>query len=207
MALYNPFDRNEFSLAQVSLIFGPKSDSVKAQKTKELNPDLYRRLKIEAINTYHLLGPDAMPEPIAPYTKAPTHVAPTSFSDAELLSLPGMDEASLVALFKGSSDKHAIRSGNNAGQLAISDPKKYAVAKRCAQLRGILHDPNKNRQQAPEPPSGSFQLSDALCEKALLPKGSYMDSDSYGKLLLTLNEREVANAEAAAKSDADAKVS
>jgi hypothetical protein len=196
---YNPFADRKYSREQLLAVFGPKP-TVNVTRLYNESPQIYREMKLQAMDE-HLLGPDSLPIQPAPYTKAPTHVAPTSFSDAELLSLPGMDEASLVALFKGSSDKHAIRSDNNLGNLVISDPNKYAVSKRAAQLRGILHDPNKNKNQEPVQPSGSFMLSDSLCEKAQLPKGCYMDSDSYGKLILTLNEREVAKAEAAAKSE------
>jgi hypothetical protein len=196
---YNPFADRKYSREQLLAVFSSKP-TVNVTRLYNENPTMYKEMKLQAMEE-HLLGPDSMPIQPAPYIKAATHVAPTSIADAELLSLPGMDVASLTALFKGSPDKHAIRNHNNAGQLAISDPNKYAASKRAAQLRGILHDPNKTRNQEPVQPSGSFMLSDSLCEKAQLPKGSYMDADSYGKLVLTLNAREVAKEEAAAKSE------
>jgi hypothetical protein len=188
MAKFNPFTNTPaFTREQVSLLFGPNSNSQVANETAIKNPELYSSVKAEAVRL-GLLSPGSVLEKPAPYVKTPTQPAATSLDDATLLSLPGHDEQSLRDLFQGSRDKHAIRNGNNAGNLKIGNPQKYAAARRAAQLRGIIHDSNKSSTQEPQPSSGAFRLADSMADKCQLPRGTFMSADDYGKLVISLNE-------------------
>jgi len=154
--------------ALVARIFGPKPDSVEAQKIATFNPDLYESLKDDAaILKFRAPTPEHMRKD---YRKK---FDPKVYSPDELTARAAHSLADTQKFFAGSGTELP-------GKLAETDPVAYESWRLAAQSYGlVVARPPKPIQVAPEKSEERFSLTEDYCTAFNLPAGTAVTQKEY----------------------------
>jgi hypothetical protein len=186
---FNPFAPQKHTREEVSKLFGPKSSAKLAQQTKVLNPKLYDELRQEA-QEYGLIGPQAEHWMARSVREAEQRNQGRAYSDAELVAMSKFDKATCDRYLRNND------SGNrdNLQRMSVEQPELYEQFRVAAKAHGFPMSERQEQAPAPRPKPADerFQLSDELCDRSGLPRGTKIVQSQMETVATLIGEKNAA---------------
>lgn len=179
---FNPFEKPEYSPAQVARFFGKSANGAEANKLFRENKPLYDSLRKQAV----ALGLVAA-RPVYADPDYRRRFEPRQFTAEELRVRNLYSEAEVRAFFTGSGG-----GKDNPAELMKADPQKYADMRTAATSYNVLDAVvPKPEKIAPTRSADRFPLSESYAKSFGLEPGTPVTEGEFLSMVRVLAERTV----------------